>query len=736
MSTSESISSPSASPSASSPPGTEWSVRKYADAQLTERTRGWTLRRHIGVAFALITVVSIIGIGVLGFVEARQLINNEVEGRLSAVQDERVAAIERGLANIRSRTAVVANDPGVASSATRLVEAFGTLEDETLTEEQAAEVQSAFDDIVESDDLAARFTAVGLAPPTELTPLDSSSEYLLYHYVIAPDDDERSALADPGDGSEYSEVHAELHADLRAITDAALLDRMMLIRLDDSRVVYSTDKGLDVGASLQNQSIGERSLADALEERLLQVPSGQSIVLDFTPYVARFGEPVMFTAAVIRDGQAPVAVLVGEIPVSALNDVMNVGGAWELIGLEETGETYVVGSDGRLRSDVRGWIEDPEGYLDDLGDADEAAAIRSTGSTVFVQTVDTSAVRAALNGERFVGESTGPLGDDTLSVASTIDVAGLDWVVVADLETGEARQPLDSHLLRVLLAALLLAIVVAIASWWLARRMASPIAPLSEAAESIAAGDLDPPLDDRSADEFAHLGRQLRRFAGALAAERRALADQEAATEELLRSALPDRAVTAVHEQDLELGDLLDDVTVVVVMLVVGDSETGDIGPEAELLSTLVSDIETAAADHGLERVHSSVDHHVFLAGVGRPGVAAESAIEFAVEVGPLVSAVADDTGNSVRHGIAMSSGPAATGVVDPVGLTYSVWGRPAREALELAIGGDVRGGVILHPSTIDALPAATGDSIDREPRSLGDDEVEVGVLRAERTVG
>ena len=145
-------------------------------------------------------------------------------------------------------------------------------------------------------------------------------------------------------------------------------------------------------------------------------------------------------------------------------------------------------------------------------------------------------------------------------------------------------------------------------------------------------------------------------------------------------------------------------------------------------------DIEGAAAEHELERVHSSVDHHVFLAGVGRPGVAAEQAVDFARRVGPLVAQVAADTGNSVRHGVAMSSGPAATGVVDSVGLTYSVWGRPAREALELAIGGEINGSIVLHPSTVDALPAPARDSVRREQRPLGDDEVEVGVMVAEHS--
>lgn len=115
----------------------------------------------------------------------------------------------------------------------------------------------------------------------------------------------------------------------------------------------------------------------------------------------------MFLAATVRDAAQLVGAVVAEVPVVVLNGLTTAGGAWQSIGLGDSGETYVVGPDARLRSDSRRWLEDPQQYLADVVEAgyDPAlgAAVERTGSTVFLQPVETEAVAAVADGGTFTG---------------------------------------------------------------------------------------------------------------------------------------------------------------------------------------------------------------------------------------------------------------------------------------------------------------------------------------------
>ena len=92
-------------------------------------------------------------------------------------------------------------------------------------------------------------------------------------------------------------------------------------------------------------------------------------LVDFDHYAPSFGEPSSFMAAPIVDGAWLLGVLVLQMPIGEIDRVMTDNRNWRMRGLGDTGETYLVGRDSRLRSNSRFFLEDPEAYVERLGES-------------------------------------------------------------------------------------------------------------------------------------------------------------------------------------------------------------------------------------------------------------------------------------------------------------------------------------------------------------------------------
>ena len=122
--------------------------------------------------------------------------------------------------------------------------------------------------------------------------------------------------------------------------------------------------------------------------------------MDFESYTPSLGAPAAFVAAsIFKDGRR-VGVVALQIPLDRIDAVMTGDRKWEEYGLGRTGETYLVGSDFRMRSDSRFFLEDEKKYLESLAGrgvpADLIRLMQAHHSTVLFQQITTPAAKAAL----------------------------------------------------------------------------------------------------------------------------------------------------------------------------------------------------------------------------------------------------------------------------------------------------------------------------------------------------
>jgi class 3 adenylate cyclase/HAMP domain-containing protein len=650
-----------------------------ATARGRRRNRRPTLRRQLAITLVGVSALSILLVGASNFVAANELLVEGTTDSLVRVGEARAQSIELGAGVILEEVAVAGADPALAAAFEELASAFGRTDD-PLAADAAAELEDWYRTVVVEP-----LAEVGLPPVPldDVVPQDGTARYLQYHYTVSDDRDGRRGVDDAGDGSPYSAAHATHHGNLRSLADTFGFTDLLLIDAATDRVIYSTEKRIDFGTDVRTGPHRATQLADIALEAVPRVRVGEAVLADFAIYIPGGGRSVLFAAVAVRSGNEVIGTLVVQVPVDALNGLTTAGGQWDAVGLG-AGESYVVGADGVLRSERRGWLEDPERYLDAL-DADESleGLIRGFGSPVGLQVVDSEAVEAALAGSTFDAPTTNDLGQSTFTYARAVDIAGVPWVVVVDIPLSQAREPLYDYLRRLAIVFAIVLPIAAMAGFWLANRLARPIPGVVAGAQAIAEGDRDPHLPHTADDEFGDLSRRLRAMANELGRREAALDEEYESTRRMLLAVLPSRIVNA--DGTLTDDDPLSDTATVVAATFHVEGIDNDDDELARIVDDAAGRAEALAEERTIERVLAGADRYLFIAGLGQPTDGIEEAIDFAAALAAMLHGFeADHHGVEVRPRIGIATGLVATGVLQESSLSFGAWGEPVRRALAI----------------------------------------------------
>lgn len=191
----------------------------------------------------------------------------------------------------------------------------------------------------------------------------------------------------------------------------------------DGDIVYSVARESDLGmiipeSELKNQGMGK---AFAMAKRM---SSDEIAVADLAAYSPSGGAPAGFMMAQIRDKSGTLKGYVAfQIPLDKINKIM-----MQREGMGKTGESYLVGKDGLMRSDS---------FLDKEGHSVEASFKNKI-------IIDTKAVNSALTGRAGREVVADYRGNPVLSCWDFIDIgSGIRWAMISEIDVAEAFCPVN-----------------------------------------------------------------------------------------------------------------------------------------------------------------------------------------------------------------------------------------------------------------------------------------------------
>ncbi|MDH6181933.1 class 3 adenylate cyclase [Microbacteriaceae bacterium SG_E_30_P1] len=670
---------------------------------------GLSIRSALLIMLLLVSITSSVVVGFIGFVNGRESLREAAFDRLTEVRDSRAREIGALYETIQNNLLINARGQSVAEAMQLFSAGFAELQTVELTESERATLESYFD-----EQFGTMLAEVNGAPvdASTFTPTDPAQAYLVYNYTT-PHESFSDAIAvnNAGDGSAWSAAHAEHHDFFRRMTEIFRYEDVMLIDANGN-IVYTAFKGVDLGSNLDSGPLQRTNLAQAYAQAMTGNVADSVVVTDFAPYPPSLGKPASWAVTPVAIDGEIVGALAVEMPISQIDAVMTGGGDWSQGGLGETGETYIVGAtDQLMRSQSRVLAENPARFEREsvaAGTSPEVARQAvETQSPLLLQPARTEAVTSAAAGGVGTTLAASYLGGETIAAYAPLDITGLDWVIVAELESDEALAPVEDFTRNLVLSSAVIVLLVSVLSLVIAGAIVRPLRRLRDAARRIAAGETGVQVDAGTSYELADVGAAFNDMSKSLQVKAQLLEEQQQENERLLLSLMPEALAKRYKEGAHTIALDHQEVTVMFADIVGFEAFSRGKSSEAALenLNEILRAFDEAADRLGIERVRSTRSGYLTSCGLIVPRVDnARRMVEFAVQLERILHRIGGKYGAELSLRAGIDTGTATSGLIGQRQISYDLWGDAVNLAFQLQ-SGETDSGIFLTQAVVDRLP-------------------------------
>jgi class 3 adenylate cyclase len=424
--------------------------------------------------------------------------------------------------------------------------------------------------------------------------------------------------------------------------------------------------------------------------------NGVATLIDLASYAPDLGSPMMFVASPILDEGQLSGILAFKISTEPIDAIMTSEGNWVEEGFGGTGEVYLTGEDGRMRSVARPFVENPSAFLIDLEAAEtatetERTAMAGVGTTaIFLRASEASELTAAAESEDLTRDATDYLLRPVLAAVERLDLGEFTWYAVSQVETDEVAGPISDFRQALLIAVAIFVIGITFGTVSWARGVFRPVRSISE---RLRLAQSDEPIPEpegmeNAPTDFTDLSDNIDEMLEALRIRQ---ADLEKASQDRIdtvRSLLPASIAERVQSGDRDVIDHIPQASIVVVVTEgLGELvRTQDIARTQEMLESLIAEIDGAAAHHGLERVKLVGDAYYAGCGLNQPFLDhVPRSVSFALDARDIVEEFNSRLDTPLLAGVGIHTGPVTVGLTGSQKLVYDLWGETVRIAHFLA---------------------------------------------------
>lgn len=642
----------------------------------------------------LLGALTVLVTGTLGYMHAREALEKAVFDQLTTARQTKARQVETYFRTINAELRLLATSKMTVDAAREFRMAVSDLDKAGLSTDIRQKVTDWYDE----NFIPGIQRVVGKKFNGEdYLPVEAAPYLMQYNYIVANAHlgPRRKLLDDSGDGSDYSRLHATYHPLMRAAAATVGFFNLMLVDTKSGRLIYTVEKEVDFGTSLQVGPYRNSNLAAAVA-RCAAIADPTAVCLeDFAPYAPSGRAPIAFMAAPVLDQGTVIGVLVAQLSNDDIDHVVTGGRQWRREGFGATGEAYLVGPDHLVRSGLRSFYEDREVYYAELKAAGaeftEVAAIQRYGTPVLHQRIDTSATRAALAGVEGTGQIVGYRGIATLASWGPLAIPGVNWGLVAKIDAAEAFAPIARLRRDLLIAGALTLLAVTVAAAWLARAFLGPLRELTGAVKRFASGDYQAQVPVRTQDEIGLLCAAFNGMVSNLHAKDIVIQSKNRENEELLLNVLPAPIANRLRAGEARIADGFAEVTVAFADLVGFTALTSDMPPQdvVTFLNGLFTRFDVAAHELGIEKIKTIGDAYMAVCGLPTPTANhAERMVRMAIRMVHITREHAMDHNVIMKLRVGINSGPVVAGVIGKSKYIYDLWGDTVNLASRMESGG------------------------------------------------
>jgi len=649
-----------------------------------------SIQSKLLVMLLLTSILSAAVVGAIGYQSGRASLRESVFDRLTEIREAQMRQITAQFSDLEDSLIIYSRGTTATEALREFTAGFDQLADATISPQQWQAVVGYYQRTFAKAEEAQSGNKVDI---DALLPTSNAQKYLQAHYT-APFNDWEASIAndDARDGSAWSAANARFNGFFREIVQRFKFEDALLL---DTRgnVVYTAYKGVDLGTNVLTGPYREGDLREAYQEAMASNAIDYVGVTDFGIYLPA-DEPTAWLISPVGVRGRVEGALALQFPISKINNLMTMRREWEKAGMGKTGETFLVGPDDLMRSDSRLFVENPEQFKRDVieaGTPPEVAeeSIRQGGTTL-VQPVGCEATQRAQRGQSGTIIERDYLGKETLQAYAPVNLRGLNWSIIAKINTSEAFAPVMEFTRTLVLSTAIIIFVVCLAAMLLARLFVRPIRRLEAGAQQISSGDYHVTLPVQSRDEFGDLTVAFNEMSRNLAIKEELLAEQRRENDRLLLSLMPEPVVQRYREGEETIAQDHQDVTVIFADIVGLDEMSNRLRSDELLaiVNRLTRQFDAAAENLGVEQVRTLHNGYLASCGLSVPRLDnVRRTVDFADEMLRIIERFNAETGHNLKLRAGIDTGTVSSGLVGRSTLAYDMWGSAVNLAYQVQSG-------------------------------------------------
>lgn len=649
----------------------------------------FSIRTKLIVMLLAVSMTSMLASTFICSNAGQQILEQRVYNQLTSLRGITATQIERHYKFLVAHTQTLSDNVMFINAMKEFKQAF----DELAT----VNIPPAYDDKIDAfyrNEFVPRLKkSVDAEPfPETFIPKTNAARYIQYHYLANNPYPigEKYKLDDPKDGSNYSRVNARYNSKFANIAERFGYYDMFLLDLNGNVVYLFSNEG-DIGTNLLLGPVADSNLVQAFRDCRRSNSTAYVKIVDFQPYIYSYNQPSAFIASPIFDGPQMIGVLAFQIPADRVSDIINGYQEWKQNGLGDTGETYLVGSDGLMRSKSRFLIEDKDKFTKSLRETglpeSSIKKIRALDTTILLLPVDVDGVKQALFGKSVLQRNRNYRGKEVLGAYQPVEIDGLRWAIAAEMATSEAFAPIGTFQRQVVIGATLIVVMVTLVAMWLARLFVKPIDRLIDSTKKLDSGDGKRIVESGTRDEFNDLASSINDKVYTLRGQIQQLEQHNTENQDLIDLLLPPKIAKRIKQGEGVIADPVSNVSILFTDLHRFSKLFDSLNSEEVvfLLDELVNAFGDLADKYGLEKIKTMGDGYMAVCGLSVSRLDSDKrSIDCALEMLGHVRRFNYERGLNLDLRIGINTGDLISGIVGKSRYVYDVWGETVNIAHRL----------------------------------------------------
>jgi len=443
------------------------------------------LRLKLTIIFVSIATLAVLLTASVTFHRSQQALKTAVFNKLTAIREMKARQIEDYFGAIEGQIRLLSEDDSVISAMIKLQNGTEKFQLEEIDQNHIRQYYE--------NELIARMPSGSNLVVEELLPGNSIGMALQETYVV--DNPNKVGEKDNFLGASddlYGRTHRKYHPFFRNFIKEFGYYDLFLVN-SQGVIVYTVFKEVDLGTSLLHGPYMTTNFADVFWKAFETEVEKTVFFSDFEPYPPSYFAPAAFVASPIFADGEKIGVIALQFPIERINKIMTDDYKWRSVGLGESGETYLVGPDFRLRSQSRFLIEATGEFFSQIESIEKlkhlVPTIRRQNTTISLLPVETKGTKAALTGAEGTEVFDDYRGIPVLSSYRPLKLHDLMWVIMSEIDAAEAFSPIRQLRMTAFFITLVIVSVVIFVAVLTARSITGPLLTLSYFSKDLAEVD-------------------------------------------------------------------------------------------------------------------------------------------------------------------------------------------------------------------------------------------------------